>query len=141
MDTADVQATRAAQEEEVMKLATILALAGLVVFGLGCAETASESAPETATETASASEATPLMASGWIVDEKCGAGGKSGAEHSDCAKSCIEGGEAAVLVTEDGKVHKITNQDKATPLAGQQVNVTFAEADGGIEIQTIEAVG
>lgn len=78
-------------------------------------------------------------ATGWIVDAKCAAGGKSGAGHAGCAESCIKGGQPAVLVTEDGTVHKIKNQDKAVPLAGKQVKVTFDKAEDAIEIKSIEA--
>jgi len=41
-----------------------------------------------------------------------------------CAQKCIKGGSPAVLVTEDGKVYKIANQDKIVASAGQNVTVT-----------------
>jgi hypothetical protein len=40
-----------------------------------------------------------------------------------CAQKCIKGGSPAVLVTEDGKVYKISNQDKIVASAGQNVTV------------------
>jgi hypothetical protein len=40
-----------------------------------------------------------------------------------CAKKCIKGGSPAVLVTEDGKVYKIANQDKIVASAGENVTV------------------
>lgn len=46
---------------------------------------------------------------------------KSDAEY---AKKCVESGSPAVLVTEDGKVYKISNQDKIVASAGQNVTVT-----------------
>lgn len=42
---------------------------------------------------------------------------------SACAQKCIKGGSPAVLVTEDGKVYKISNQDKIVASAGQNVTV------------------
>ena len=78
-------------------------------------------------------------ATGWIVDEKCASGGKSGAGHSSCAENCIKGGQPAVLVTEDGTVHKIANQDKAVPMAGKQVKVSYEKSGEAIEIKTIAA--
>lgn len=41
-----------------------------------------------------------------------------------CAEKCIKGGQAAVLVTEDGKVYKIKEQDKVTAHAGHKVTIT-----------------
>lgn len=41
-----------------------------------------------------------------------------------CAQKCIKGGSPAVLVTEAGKVYKISNQDKIVASAGQNVTVT-----------------
>lgn len=42
---------------------------------------------------------------------------------SACAKKCIKGGSPAVLVTEDGKIYKIANQDKIVAMAGENVTV------------------
>jgi hypothetical protein len=41
-----------------------------------------------------------------------------------CAQKCIKGGSPAVLVTPDGKVYKIANQDKIVASAGMDVTVT-----------------
>jgi hypothetical protein len=60
---------------------------------------------------------------GYVTDAKCAAGGKGGADHAACAKKCIGGGEAAVLVA-DGKVVKIANQDKVKGHEGHHVTVT-----------------
>jgi hypothetical protein len=75
---------------------------------------------------------------GYVTDAKCAAGGKSGAAHAACAKSCIKGGEAAVIVTADGKVLQVSNQDKVTALAGEKVKVTGTEAAGKLTVSTIE---
>jgi hypothetical protein len=82
--------------------------------------------------------AADFSATGDIVDAKCANGGKSGAGHSTCAQNCIKGGEPAVLVTADGKIYEITNQDLATPHAGHSVAVTGTEADGKVTIKEIK---
>jgi hypothetical protein len=41
-----------------------------------------------------------------------------------CAQKCIKGGDAAVLVTPEGTVYKISNQDKITSFAGKNVTVS-----------------
>jgi hypothetical protein len=42
---------------------------------------------------------------------------------AECAQKCIKGGSPAVLVTEDGKIYKIANQDKIVAMAGKNVTV------------------
>lgn len=64
---------------------------------------------------------------GYIVDASCA--GKQGAkaasdDHAACAARCIKGGAAAVLMTADGKVFKVANQDKVTAHAGHKVTIT-----------------
>jgi hypothetical protein len=64
--------------------------------------------------------------SGYISDAGCAK--KKGAEtaadsHEGCAKSCIKRGDKAVLVTTDGKVFQIANQDKVVDHAGQKVTL------------------
>jgi hypothetical protein len=64
---------------------------------------------------------------GYIVDANCASkqGAKSAADgHAACAAKCIKGGAAAVLVDPDGKVYKISNQDKVTAHAGHKVTLT-----------------
>jgi hypothetical protein len=75
---------------------------------------------------------------GYVADAKCGHAGKAGPGHAGCAKSCITGGEAAVIVTADGTVLEVANQDKVTALAGEKVKVTGTEADGKITVESIE---
>ncbi len=78
---------------------------------------------------------------GYVTDAKCANGGKYGADHAGCAKGCIGGGEAAVLVTEDGTVMEVANQDKITGHAGEKVKVTGSEADGKITVESVAAAG
>lgn len=60
---------------------------------------------------------------GYIVDKNCSSK-KAMLGDEACAKKCISGGSPAVLATDDGKVYKISNQDKVTPMAGKKVTVT-----------------
>ena len=60
---------------------------------------------------------------GYIVDKSC-AGKKAMWGNEACAKSCIKRGDAAVFVTEDGKVYQIANQNKVTDVAGKKVTLT-----------------
>jgi hypothetical protein len=56
--------------------------------------------------------------------------------NADCAKKCIKGGTPAVLVTPDGHVYKIANQDKIVAHAGENVVV-----DGELAGDTITVKG
>jgi hypothetical protein len=70
---------------------------------------------------------------GYISDAGCakkqGAAKVASDGHAGCAQGCIKRGDKAVLVTSDGKVYTIANQDKVTDHAGQKVTVE-ATADG-----------
>lgn len=59
---------------------------------------------------------------GFVEDQSCSrnAAMKGNAE---CAKSCIKRGSPAVLVTDDGKIYKIANQDIIVSHAGENVTV------------------
>ena len=60
---------------------------------------------------------------GFLSDAKCAAAGKGGsAGHAACAKKCVQGGEAVVLVTPD-KVYKLNNQEKVTNHVGEKVTL------------------
>ncbi len=59
---------------------------------------------------------------GFVEDQNC-AGKPEMKGDSACAQKCIKGGSPAVLVTEDGKIYKIANQDKITAHAGMNVTV------------------
>jgi hypothetical protein len=72
--------------------------------------------------------------SGYISDAGCakkeGGAAKVAADgHAGCAKSCMKRGDKAVLVTPDGKIYNITNQDKVVEHAGEKVTLT-GDADG-----------
>lgn len=59
---------------------------------------------------------------GYIIDEKCSKVA-SMKNDVDCANKCIKGGSPAVLVTDSGKIYKISNQDKVVPMAGKDVTI------------------
>lgn len=59
---------------------------------------------------------------GFVEDKDC-AGDAGMAGYAKCAKECIKGGSPAVLVTTDGKIYKIGNQDKIVSWAGENVTI------------------
>ena len=68
---------------------------------------------------------------GVVMDEKC-SGNAAMKSDVECIQKCIKGGSPAVLVTTDGKVYKIANQDKVLASAGKNVTV-----DGKLDGDTI----
>jgi hypothetical protein len=78
---------------------------------------------------------------GTIADSHCATtqGAKAAsADHAKCAEACIKKGAAAVLVTEEGKVYKLDDQKKATPLAGKKVTVDGKLDGDTIKVEKIE---
>jgi hypothetical protein len=55
-----------------------------------------------------------------------------------CAQKCIKGGSPAVLMTTDGKIYKIANQDKIVASAGQNVTVTGKLKGDTLTIDTVK---
>lgn len=70
---------------------------------------------------------------GYVSDAGCtkkqGAAKVASDDHAGCAASCIKRGDKAVLVTADGKVYQVSNQDKITEHAGHKVTVV-GDVDG-----------
>ncbi|MBZ5619313.1 MAG: hypothetical protein LAQ69_11410 [Acidobacteriia bacterium] len=60
---------------------------------------------------------------GYIVDKKCSSK-KEMLGNEQCAQVCIKGGSPAVLVTDDGKIYQVANQDKVVAHAGKKVTIT-----------------
>lgn len=60
---------------------------------------------------------------GFVEDTKCSTN-PAMKNDSECAQKCIKGGSPAVLVSEDGKIYKIANQDKIVDHAGMNVTVS-----------------
>ena len=75
---------------------------------------------------------------GYVTDMKCAKAGKAGAGHAGCAKGCIGGGEAAVVVTDDGKIYEVADQAKVKDMAGEKVTV-MGKIDG-MKISAVESV-
>jgi hypothetical protein len=71
---------------------------------------------------------------GYISCAKCTGTGQHGKieDHAACAAACVKGGQAVVLITSDGKVIKIANQDKALAQVGKKVTI-----DGKLEGDTL----
>lgn len=75
---------------------------------------------------------------GYVTDAKCAKAGKAGEAHAGCAKGCIGGGEAAVVVTEDGKIYEVADQAKVKDHAGAKVTVMGMVE--GMKITSIDSV-
>lgn len=60
---------------------------------------------------------------GFVEDQRC-AGMPDMKGDSDCAKRCIKGGSAAVLVMPDGKIYKVDKQADLARRAGENVTVS-----------------
>jgi hypothetical protein len=61
--------------------------------------------------------------SGFVEDSACSS--KPAMKgNAECAQKCIKGGDKAVLVTPDGKVYQIADQDKVVAHAGHNVTIT-----------------
>ena len=80
--------------------------------------------------------------SGYISDSSCAKkqGAKAAADsHAGCAKGCIKRGDKAVLVTEDGKVFNITNQDKVVAHAGEKVTLVGSVDGDNITVTDVKS--
>jgi hypothetical protein len=74
---------------------------------------------------------------GFVEDTSCST--KPGMKgNAACAKSCVKGGSPAVLMTADGTVYKIANQDKIVSHAGETVTVTADLKGDTLTINTVK---
>lgn len=74
---------------------------------------------------------------GFVQDQKCsGNPGMKG--NAACAQKCIKGGDAAVLVAEDGKIYKISDQAKIKDHAGENVTVTGTVKGDTIDVESVK---
>jgi hypothetical protein len=71
---------------------------------------------------------------GYIADAACAAKKGEDPNHAGCAKSCIEKGADAVLVSA-GKVYKLDKQDEAKKFAGEKVVLKGTASDDGAAIK------
>lgn len=60
---------------------------------------------------------------GFVEDTMCSTKAEM-KDNAECAQKCIKAGSPAVLVTADGKIYKIAEQEKITSFAGKNVTVT-----------------
>jgi uncharacterized membrane protein len=74
---------------------------------------------------------------GYIIDEKCSKVASMKGD-VDCANKCIKGGSPAVLVSDNGKIYKIANQDKVVPLAGKEVTINGKAKGDTITVDNIK---
>jgi hypothetical protein len=61
--------------------------------------------------------------SGFVEDTTCSSKPAMKGD-AECAQKCIKGGSPAVLVTPDGKIYKLAEQDKIVAHAGHNVTIT-----------------
>jgi hypothetical protein len=75
--------------------------------------------------------------SGTIMDTKCSSN-KAMRDNAACAAKCIKGGDAAVLVTPDGTVYKIADQDKVVAHAGHKVTISGTMDGDTIKVDSVK---
>jgi Protein of unknown function (DUF5818) len=74
---------------------------------------------------------------GFVEDQKCSTNPEMKGDAA-CAQKCIKAGSPAVLVTPDGKIYKIANQDKILASAGQDVTVTGKLKGDTLTVDTVK---
>jgi len=74
---------------------------------------------------------------GYIIDETC-ASKPAMKGNEACARKCIKGGAAAVLLSADDKVYKLDDQSKVSEHAGHKVVVTGALKGDTITVENIK---
>ncbi len=74
---------------------------------------------------------------GYIIDEKCSKIASMKGD-VDCATKCIKGGSPAVLLSDDGKIYKIADQAKVTPMAGKEVTITGKLTGETITVESVK---
>src|SRR5437763_16936907 len=74
---------------------------------------------------------------GYIIDEACSS--KPAMKGNEaCARKCIKGGSAAVLLTSDAKVYKLDDQAEVTAHAGHRVVVTGGPSGEIVKIDSVK---
>jgi hypothetical protein len=72
---------------------------------------------------------------GFISDAHCGIKGNN-AEHAECAKKCVKGGEAIVLVVGE-KIYTLKNPKKVADYVGDKVTITGNLKGDEIDIEKV----
>jgi hypothetical protein len=80
--------------------------------------------------TTAATGPVPGGLAGYIVDAQCAKRGKGMWVNAECVARCVRDGDKVVLVTEDGKVYQIANQDKIAPETYGQVVTLMGKTEG-----------
>jgi hypothetical protein len=76
---------------------------------------------------------------GYIVDLACAKRGKGMWTNAQCVERCVRDGDKVVLVTEDGKIFQISNQDKITADSyGQAVTLTGKTDGDTITVESLK---
>jgi len=81
-------------------------------------------------QTAAKTGPVPGGVAGYVVDLSCAKRGKGMWTNAECIARCIRDGDKAVLVTDDGKIYQISNQDKIAPESYGQVVTLLGKTDG-----------
>jgi hypothetical protein len=93
-------------------------------------------APATAT---AATGLVPGGLAGYIVDMSCAKRGKGMWANAECVARCVRDGDKVVLVSEDGKIYQISNQDKIVPESyGQVVTLTGKTEGDTITVESLK---
>jgi hypothetical protein len=74
---------------------------------------------------------------GFVEDTACSTKAEMKGDAA-CAKKCIKGGSPAVLITPEGKIYKIANQDKIVANAGTDVTVIGKLKGDTITIDSVQ---
>jgi hypothetical protein len=79
---------------------------------------------------------------GWISDATCTTGNAGATQaQRDCTKRCLEGGEAAVFVSDgDQKVYKLANAPQAKDHLKTKVRITGAVDGETLKVSKLEDV-
>jgi hypothetical protein len=73
---------------------------------------------------------------GYIVDQRCATRGKGMWTNAQCIETCIRDGDTVVVVTEEGKVYRVSNADKITSdTYGQKVTL-LGKVDADVIVVT-----
>jgi hypothetical protein len=79
---------------------------------------------------------------GYIVDQACATkqGAKAASDdHAACAAKCMKApGATAVLMTADGKIYKVAEQDKVAAHVGHKVTITGKMTDDTISVDSVK---
>jgi hypothetical protein len=75
---------------------------------------------------------------GYIMDQKCSSTAAMRG-NVECANKCIKGGSPAVLVTDGGKIYKLSDQAKVIQHAGEKVTISGKMTGDTIAVDTVKS--